>query len=150
MELRSSFLLRIFVIALTAISSVFTATFSQASKSDIDTSSTVHKRYYDESICKRVFCPAGYSCHTMNVFDLYPCPPGQYCKPIHIGICKSGMKKGKCPSVDVNTHVICHADWCTYDSDCRGIEKCCSRGCGRSCMKPVSAATGIRQYFHLK
>ncbi len=25
---------------------------------------------------------------------------------------------------------------CRYDSDCSGIEKCCSDGCGRSCVLP--------------
>ncbi|XP_052276110.1 eppin-like [Dreissena polymorpha] len=45
-------------------------------------------------------------------------------------------KAGECPAVDDDTAGIC-VEECRADGDCDGAEKCCSNGCGKTCMRPT-------------
>lgn len=40
-----------------------------------------------------------------------------------------------CPAVEPDTGGVC-AELCSSDQDCNNTMKCCSNGCGRSCMVP--------------
>nr|XP_006822461.1 PREDICTED: neurogenic locus notch homolog protein 1-like [Saccoglossus kowalevskii] len=44
-------------------------------------------------------------------------------------------KKGECPVVEEGTFGIC-SDYCSNDGDCGGDHKCCSNGCGHTCVAP--------------
>lgn len=46
------------------------------------------------------------------------------------------VKEGVCPRLLPNTAGAC-AEMCTGDASCPGNKKCCSNGCGHSCMSPV-------------
>ncbi|OWF49718.1 Boophilin-H2 [Mizuhopecten yessoensis] len=76
----------------------------------------------------RVTCPSDTAC------TVHPGDGFAVCCP------KNATKPGTCPaSADVTTETngdTC-ADVCTADTDCDGNMKCCSRGCGHSCQKPV-------------
>ena len=47
----------------------------------------------------------------------------------------SADKPGVCPAVQPGSVGAC-AELCSKDSDCEGYTKCCSNGCGRSCIAP--------------
>lgn len=44
-------------------------------------------------------------------------------------------KPGTCPILSPGTGGPC-AETCRLDSDCQGVHKCCSNGCGHSCFPP--------------
>ncbi|GJQ72557.1 hypothetical protein Trydic_g1228 [Trypoxylus dichotomus] len=46
------------------------------------------------------------------------------------------VKPGRCPPSDPDIVTICLVT-CNDDSDCTGINKCCTVGCLRSCRNPV-------------
>ncbi|KAG6450122.1 hypothetical protein O3G_MSEX006406 [Manduca sexta] len=46
-------------------------------------------------------------------------------------------KAGRCPQVRPGSGGAC-ASLCTSDNSCPGPQKCCSNGCGRSCITPRS------------
>ncbi|XDV36736.1 hypothetical protein PO909_006465 [Leuciscus waleckii] len=48
-------------------------------------------------------------------------------------------KPGQCPSTKSGGGTC--AELCSYDSDCPKHEKCCSNGCGRQCMAPLTGTT---------
>ena len=45
-------------------------------------------------------------------------------------------KPGNCPALDPNTVGIC-VNMCEDDRDCSGAQKCCSNGCGQTCVNPT-------------
>ena len=45
------------------------------------------------------------------------------------------MKSGECPNTE-GMNGIC-VEQCTADDSCEGEQKCCSNGCGHTCMAPV-------------
>ena len=45
------------------------------------------------------------------------------------------MKSGECPNTE-GMIGIC-VEQCTADDSCEGEQKCCSNGCGHTCMAPV-------------
>jgi len=51
------------------------------------------------------------------------------------------QKSGSCPTPKSGVFSTCIAD-CSSDSDCSGIDKCCSNGCGRVCQPPQSVNSG--------
>jgi hypothetical protein len=58
---------------------------------------------------------------------------GRHCtKPVKLGTCpKFPMVMCKIPTNDTS------ADQCTYDSDCPGLERCCTAPCtGLRCLYP--------------
>ncbi|XP_060079100.1 fibrillin-2-like [Ylistrum balloti] len=75
-----------------------------------------------------VTCPSDTNC------TIHPTDRFAVCCP------KNASKPGTCPKTDeVTTEKngdTC-ADVCTVDTDCDGHMKCCSRGCGLTCQKPV-------------
>ena len=55
-------------------------------------------------------------------------------------LCKAAPKEpkpGQCPVVESGGFGICVQE-CDDDSGCSGDQKCCSNGCGRTCMDPIS------------
>ena len=50
-------------------------------------------------------------------------------------------KRGECPDMS-GLMGIC-VEGCSGDSDCPGEQKCCSNGCGHTCMDPVMHGEGI-------
>ncbi|XP_060588225.1 uncharacterized protein DDB_G0274171-like [Ruditapes philippinarum] len=72
-------------------------------------------------ICSRIFCPMADCINPVR-------PEGECCP-----VCR-GPKPGRCPRRR-NEAGIC-AFLCTDDSNCPGNQKCCSVGCGSSCMRP--------------
>ncbi|KAL6256089.1 hypothetical protein P5V15_013324, partial [Pogonomyrmex californicus] len=50
------------------------------------------------------------------------------------GVCQSIVKIGRCPRVSNSTR--CEQE-CVTDADCPGEWKCCSSGCGTSCLEPA-------------
>ncbi|XP_069121238.1 uncharacterized protein [Argopecten irradians] len=76
----------------------------------------------------RVNCPDDYKCTVHPVDAFAVCCP------------RNASRPGTCPAVDevtINTDEDTCADTCTVDTDCEGNMKCCRRGCGHTCMKPV-------------
>ncbi|XP_033732549.1 uncharacterized protein LOC117321990 isoform X4 [Pecten maximus] len=76
----------------------------------------------------RVTCPSDTHC------TVHPADGFAVCCP------KNATKPGTCPAVDeVTTETTADtcADVCTVDTDCEANMKCCHRGCGLTCMKPV-------------
>ena len=45
------------------------------------------------------------------------------------------MKSGECPNTE-GMIGIC-VEQCAADDSCEGEQKCCSNGCGHTCMAPV-------------
>lgn len=45
------------------------------------------------------------------------------------------VKAGQCPIIDSDTFGIC-VEECQNDGDCSGSNKCCSNGCGQTCVSP--------------
>ena len=45
------------------------------------------------------------------------------------------VKSGECPNTE-GMNGIC-VEQCTADDSCEGEQKCCSNGCGHTCMAPV-------------
>lgn len=50
-----------------------------------------------------------------------------------------GNKVGRCPS---STGFGICVMGCFADSDCQGVKKCCSNGCGRTCQTPSFVREG--------
>ena len=46
------------------------------------------------------------------------------------------VKDGVCPAVPEGTVGIC-SEFCSNDQECTGIQKCCSNGCGHTCVDPA-------------
>jgi WAP-type (Whey Acidic Protein) 'four-disulfide core' len=52
------------------------------------------------------------------------------------------IKSGSCPAVSGNSMNGWCDQRCTTDGDCAGTNKCCSNGCGKRCLTPVTLLTG--------
>jgi hypothetical protein len=50
-------------------------------------------------------------------------------------------KSGECP--DMSEAIGICLEQCSDDYDCEGNEKCCSNGCGHTCLKPVMHSEGM-------
>ncbi|CAD5121248.1 DgyrCDS9780 [Dimorphilus gyrociliatus] len=81
--------------------------------------------------CLTVLCAKGYECSLVkNACVRKPCP-------LYVtGCVKVTEKEGKCPD-HWNLPASCRAE-CKRDDDCDGDFKCCSNGCGRLCVDPLS------------
>ncbi|XP_078000283.1 uncharacterized protein LOC144452853 isoform X2 [Glandiceps talaboti] len=49
---------------------------------------------------------------------------------------KAVVKSGECPYVKSESFGVCQEE-CTDDGDCNANEKCCSNGCGHTCVLPI-------------
>ncbi|XP_070557411.1 balbiani ring protein 3-like [Ptychodera flava] len=74
--------------------------------------------------------------------DDYDCQGDQKCCSNGCGhVCRHTIdvkvpeKEGRCPAVGLGVGGICVED-CNNDFDCEGDEKCCSNGCGHTCIRP--------------
>lgn len=60
------------------------------------------------------------------------------CKAGYAGkYCEIVIKEGECPMA--NSFGTCQ-EACNTDTDCLGVNKCCSNGCGHECMKPINSS----------
>ncbi|XP_048510814.1 papilin isoform X3 [Athalia rosae] len=93
------------------------------------------EEYVDSDDCQR--CRCADPCSTER------CPEGTRCAitltvergtNIYKGICRPTTKPGNCPSVLNST--TCEEE-CSSDADCPEDYKCCSNGCGTSCLQPA-------------
>ena len=55
------------------------------------------------------------------------------------------VKPGTCPSME--SMMGSCAEMCDSDSSCEGEHKCCSNGCGRSCMAPAGNLANFFKYL---
>ncbi|KAF9413443.1 hypothetical protein HW555_008335 [Spodoptera exigua] len=76
------------------------------------------------------------------------CPPGDRCVviPYNDGLdlvtkytadCRTVTKPGFCPTEETTTNEVTCRHECYDDADCRGVGKCCRRGCSDLCLVPV-------------
>ena len=47
------------------------------------------------------------------------------------------IHEGECPFIESGDVGVC-VDTCSHDGDCQESQKCCSNGCGHSCVETVS------------
>ena len=72
-----------------------------------------------------------YSCidvHGCGIWEFH-CKLNEY---YYVGLT---VKSGTCPSVEGMVGIC--VELCVGDDSCAGDEKCCSNGCGHTCMAPV-------------
>ena len=71
---------------------------------------------------------------------LLPCASPSAAASKHIEIVNLPLtlteKDGLCPAAPNGTFGIC-VESCGNDQECPGDEKCCSNGCGHSCVAPI-------------
>ncbi|XP_070535890.1 brevican core protein-like [Ptychodera flava] len=62
-------------------------------------------------------------------------------------VTQQAPKPGQCPKFGNATRKFCE-DFCAYDADCSGDEKCCDNGCSFICHEPVSLNVNITKPGH--
>ncbi|KAF9796339.1 hypothetical protein SFRURICE_001912 [Spodoptera frugiperda] len=91
--------------------------------------------------CQRCSCKE-YPCEKKS------CPPGDRCVVIayndgidletkYTADCRTVSKPGVCPMDETTTNEVTCRRECYDDADCRGVGKCCRRGCSDLCLAPV-------------
>lgn len=57
------------------------------------------------------------------------------------------MKQGDCPAPEkASGFAAACVESCEADSECSGVKKCCSNGCGHTCQVPKNLYKG-RNYY---
>lgn len=92
--------------------------------------------------CKDVICPEGTRC----AVDLNYNNNGSSSKSEYITNCRSENKPGSCPHLEQSQY-NCDRE-CESDAECRFDLKCCSNGCGTSCVTPVVPAELFTQPYY--
>lgn len=62
------------------------------------------------------------------------------------GLREPYWKSGECPRL---MKAVCISK-CTTDNDCLGELKCCSNGCGRECVAPISVLSPVLNALPIK
>jgi hypothetical protein len=96
--------------------------------------------YVDDNQCNR--------CQCQNPCSKVDCPPNSQCAidinrnrttsedPDFIAVCREINKEGECPTLEHREETNCEQE-CRNDADCSLQLKCCSTGCGTSCIEPI-------------
>ncbi|XP_059058317.1 papilin-like [Achroia grisella] len=99
-------------------------------------------RSYGSDGCERCKC-IEHPCANVNCSPGERCVASAYRNPVteetqYSADCKKVEKPGSCPREHVfTTETGCRRE-CNDDADCRGVGKCCSRGCSWLCLEPAS------------
>ncbi|KYB26517.1 Papilin-like Protein [Tribolium castaneum] len=106
--------------------------------------------YVDDNQCNR--------CQCQNPCSTVDCPPNSQCAidinrnktssedPDFIAICREINKNGQCPILGHYEQNNCEQE-CRNDADCPFHLKCCSTGCGTSCIEPTVPAELVTQQY---
>ncbi|KAJ8724114.1 hypothetical protein PYW07_008094 [Mythimna separata] len=82
-----------------------------------------------EYLCGKMSCAAGERCVVLqyeeDIFLLF------------LAECRTILKAGACPMDETTTNEVTCRRECADDADCRGVGKCCRRGCSDVCLAPV-------------
>ncbi|XP_072039204.1 uncharacterized protein [Amphiura filiformis] len=99
--------------------------FSETWDHPHDPCQTCHCDRTNGITCSRLYC------------DIPRCPPGSQIIYREDACCPScsTTRAGFCPAVDADTVGTC-VNECDTDFDCDGTTKCCSNGCGKTCIQP--------------
>ncbi|KAJ8724113.1 hypothetical protein PYW07_008093 [Mythimna separata] len=81
--------------------------------------------------CERKSCAAGERCVVLQYRD------GINSQPQFAAECRTILKAGGCPMDETTTNEVTCRRECADDADCRGVGKCCRRGCSDVCLAPV-------------
>ncbi|TNN87733.1 WAP four-disulfide core domain protein 18 [Liparis tanakae] len=62
------------------------------------------------------------------------------CVHYDIALAADNEKPGECP---ISSGIGMCQKFCELDTCCPNVQKCCSNGCGRQCMKPYEEKPGL-------